>query len=384
MSAHTPSAQPGFVLRWGEHEISHNLLYWLLQSVGWLLYGLMMLGYALAHESTAQALFDVLLLLVSGLLLTLGYRLLFQRWRQRRTPSLRLAAQVLALTIISIPCWYELQVLITRLAYAVSPALVKALPSYGPIPLRIWFNWGFVLLGWSLLYFSINGWISLERERRRAAAAEGLAQSARLLALQSQLQPHFLFNTLNSISALIADHRLDAALSMISRLSDFLRISLQTAETPQIPVAREMAFVRHYLDIQKIRFGDRLTFHVDVAPEALSALVPTLLLQPLVENAVQHGILPHRDGGSVRIAVHTHAGTLRLRVEDDGPGFRASATPAFGVGLSNTARRLDELYGDEAHLVVGRGAVGGVVVAIDLPLNTVADPTVAGVALESA
>ena len=374
MSARPSTTEHGFVVRYAGREISHNFLFWLLQTVGWLLYGLMTLGYAMAQENSLQASFDMMLLVVTGYTLTLVYRYLLRRWRLRRTPP-QLAALVVALTIVSIPFWYESQVLISKIAYLVRPSLVSSVPSYAVIPLRVWFNLGFALLGWSLLYFSINGWSSLERERRRAAAAEGLAQSARLQALQSQLQPHFLFNTLNSISALVVDGRLDAAISMISRLSDFLRISLQTSGTPQIPVASELIFVRHYLDIQKIRFGERLTFRLEVAPAALSALVPTLLLQPLVENAVQHGILPHREGGSVNIAVHTDACTLKVRIEDDGPGLKGSGMPPFGVGLSNTARRLDELYGERSKLVVGRGAVSGLVVSIELPLVVAPDQT---------
>jgi two-component system LytT family sensor kinase len=144
-----------------------------------------------------------------------------------------------------------------------------------------------------------------------------------------------------------------------------------------------MVFIRHYLDIQKIRFGDRLTFRLDVAPEALTALVPTLLLQPLVENSVQHGILPHRQGGSVAIKVYTDAGTLKLSIEDDGPGFKTSPMPPFGVGLSNTAKRLDELYGDRAKLLVARGAVSGVVVTIELPLVAVRDQTAGSRAQET-
>ena len=366
-SVRSPGAEPGFIVRWGTLEISHNFLFWLLQSVGWVAYGLMSLGYALAAESALHACFDVTVLVVTGYALTIAYRYLFRRWRRRGTPPLPLAARVLALTIAAIPIRYESEVLISRLAFSIRPSLVGSVPSYGAIPLKIWITSAFALLGWSILYLSINGWVSLERERRRAAAAEGLVQSARLQALQSQLQPHFLFNTLNSISALIVDGRLDAATSMLSRLGDFLRICLQTSDTPQVPVASELVFIRHYLDIQKIRFGERLTFHLDVAPDALAALVPTMLLQPLVENAVQHGILPHRDGGSVTIAVRADARTLKLRVEDDGPGFQ-SAPPPFGVGLSNTARRLDELYGGQATLSVGRGAVSGVVVNIELPL----------------
>jgi signal transduction histidine kinase len=375
MSERSSTAEPGFVIRYRGHEISHNFLFWPLQSVGWLVWGLMSLGFALARETPLQARFDVVMLVVTGYALTLAYRHLFRRLRRRRTPPLQLAVLVVALCIAGIPLWYEPQVLISRIAYSVRPSLVSSTGSYAVIPLGIWLNWGFALLAWALLYFSINGWVSLEHERRRAAEAEGLAQSARLQALQSQLQPHFLFNTLNSISALVVDGRLDAAIAMISRLSDFLRISLQTSDTPQIPVASEMVFVRHYLDIQKIRFGDRLTFRLDVAPDALSALVPTLLLQPLVENALQHGILPHREGGSVTITIHTDAGVLNLRVEDDGPGFRGSPMPPFGVGLSNTARRLDELYGGQAKLVIGRGAAGGVVVSIELPLVSASEDT---------
>jgi signal transduction histidine kinase len=375
MFARSSTAEADLVFRYGAREISHNLLFWPLQLVGWLGWGLMVLGYARARESPLQATFDVVMLVVTGCALTLIYRYLFRRWRRRHTPPLWLAIQVVALCFATIPLWYEAQVLISIIAYGVRPSLVSSVPSYTVIPRGIWFSWGFALLGWSLLYFGINGWGTLEGERRRAAAAEVLAQAARLQALQSQLQPHFLFNTLNSISALIVDARLDAATSMISRLSEFLRLSLQTSDTPQVAVAREMVFIRHYLDIQKIRFGDRLKFRLDVAPAALSALVPTLLLQPLVENAVQHGILPHREGGSVTITAHTDAHTLKLRVEDDGPGFGGSPTPPFGFGLSNTASRLDELYGDQARLVVGRGALGGVVVSIELPLVTVHDQT---------
>lgn len=370
----SPGAEPAFVVHLGKHGISHNFLFWLLQSLGWLAYGLIGLGYGLAAESSLQAAFDAVVYVLTGYVLTLAYRHLFRRWRGRRTRPVQLAARVLALTLVAIPAWYESQVLIDRIAFSLHPSLVKSVPSYGVIPSRIWLTWAFALLGWSVLYFSMNGWISLERERRRAVAAEGLAQSARLQALQSQLQPHFLFNTLNSISALIVDGRIDAATSMISRLSDFLRTSLQTSDTPQIPVASEIVFVRHYLDIQKIRFGDRLTFRLDVAPAALSALVPTLLLQPLVENAVLHGILPHKEGGSVTISVSTEARKLKLRIEDDGPGLSDSAAPSFGVGLSNTASRLDELYGDQAKLSVGRGAVSGVVVSIELPLVAAGDP----------
>jgi LytS/YehU family sensor histidine kinase len=225
------------------------------------------------------------------------------------------------------------------------------------------------LLTWSLLYFGVNGWISLQLERRRAVRAEALAQSARLQALQSQLEPHFLFNTLNGISALVLEGRTEAATTMIALLSDFLRLALQTSERPQITVGEEMSFVRHYLDIQKIRFGDRLSFQIDVAAEANEALVPTLLLQPLVENAVRHGILVRANGGAVQISVGVQAGLLQLRVEDDGPGLKRANPASTGLGLSNTATRLSELYGTQASFTVGSGSSGGVAADISLPLQ---------------
>jgi two-component system LytT family sensor kinase len=369
MSAHLSELRPGWLVWPSGRQVSHRFLFWLLQTGGWIAFGLMMFGYALARESPLQAVFDVLILLSTGFGLTTLYRYLYGRWRRRGVAPLRLSSYVLLLAAIGAPVWFEPQVLLTWIAARINPSLVHWQPSFTFIPLDTWLFEAFVLLTWSLLYFGVNGWISLQLERRRAARAEGLAQSARLRALQSQLEPHFLFNTLNGISALVLEGRSEAATTMIALLSEFLRLALQTIETPQITVAEEMSFVRHYLDIQKIRFGDRLRFEIDVAAEAGAALVPTLLLQPLVENAVRHGILERANGGAVRISVGAQTGVLRLRVEDDGPGFRRAAQKSTGLGLSNTATRLGELYGTRASFTVGRGERGGVRIDIALPLQ---------------
>jgi sensor histidine kinase YesM len=139
--------------------------------------------------------------------------------------------------------------------------------------------------------------------------------------------------------------------------------------------------VRHYLDIQKIRFGDRLRFRIEVAPETADALVPTLLLQPLVENALRHGILARADGGSVTISAGASAGVLRLRVEDDGLGLRRAGSSSTGLGLSNTATRLGELYGHQSSFTVGHGSHGGVAVDIGIPLQLAINQTRQPVAL---
>jgi two-component system, LytTR family, sensor kinase len=361
--------KPGWFIWPSGRQLSHNGLFWLLQIAGWSAFGLMMFGYALARENMTQAVFDVLLLVITGVALTTAYRYLYRYLRRREFAPLWLAVLVLVLSVAGAPIWFEPQVLLTLIAARLHPSLVHWVPSFTFIPLDTWLFEGFVLLSWSLLYFGANGWISLQLERRRAARAEALAQSARLQALQSQLEPHFLFNTLNGISSLVIEGRSEAATTMIARLSDFLRLALQTSQTPQITLAQEMTFVGHYLDIQKIRFGERLRFRIDLAPEALSALVPTLLLQPLVENAVRHGILARADGGLVIITVAIRAAMLRLRVEDDGPGLGRTSASSTGVGLSNTATRLSELYGDQATFTIGRGAHGGVAVDIAIPLR---------------
>ncbi|HEV7986061.1 MAG TPA: histidine kinase [Steroidobacteraceae bacterium] len=379
--AHLSELKPGWLIWPSGRQLSHKLLFWLLQTGGWLAFGLMMFGYALARESALQAFFDVLILIATGFGLTALYRQLYGYWRRRGVAPIRLSLYVLLLSAVGAPVWFEPQVLLTWIAASVKPSLVRSLPSFTFIPVDTWLFEGFVLLTWSLLYFGVNGWISLQLERRRAARAEALAQSARLQALQSQLEPHFLFNTLNGISSLVVEGRSEAATTMIALLSEFLRLALQTVATPQITVTEEMSFVRHYLEIQKIRFGERLSFRIDVAPETSDALVPTLLLQPLVENALRHGILARADGGSVTISVRAQAGMLRLRVEDDGPGLRRSNAASKGLGLSNTATRLSELYGHQASFTVGRGSNGGVAVDIGIPLQLIVSAARVPVAL---
>ena len=358
-------------------QVSHDTLFWSLQTAGWILYGLTMLGYGLSQESPHDAVIGDAVMVATGILLTSAIRLLYQWYRRRRVSPLIVIASGIAVAIAGSPVWFLLQVLVSRTLNG------GLFPQWHPN-----FGWSsfsadmflysiFILLTWSLLYFGINGWIRLELERRRADRADALAQAAQLRALQSQLEPHFLFNTLNGISSLVVEGRSDAAAAMIARLSDFLRLTLKVAGTPQITLADELVFVRQYLDIQQLRFGDRLGFGIEVAPEAMEVMVPAMLLQPLVENSVRHAILPRAMGGKVVVSARTDsvraaADTLILRVDDDGPGIQKSAAPSSGVGLSNTATRLAVLYGGAAEFAIGRSSLGGVGVTIRLPLSTAA------------
>jgi LytS/YehU family sensor histidine kinase len=211
--------------------------------------------------------------------------------------------------------------------------------------------------------------MALELERARAAHALKLADSARLKVLQAQLNPHFLFNALNGVATLIRENRGSSAANMVSTLSDFLRATLRTVNLPEITVAEELVFVDQYVELQQLRFADRLEVIVDATEETYSALVPTLILQPLVENAVQHGVLTQERGGSVRICIKKCRKHLLLTVDDDGPGPASSIPQRFGVGLANTSERLRTLYGEGAAMSIGRSTRGGFVVNLRLPFR---------------
>jgi two-component system LytT family sensor kinase len=242
-------------------------------------------------------------------------------------------------------------------------------------------------VGWSAIYGLIVGVHhtffylrrALQRDREaaglvlRASRLEaGLAQ-ANLRALNMQLQPHFLFNTLNAISVLAAKGERVETARMIGRLSELLRMSLgNTAQT--VTLARELEFAQRYLDIEQVRFNDRMTVRFDVAPDTLGAQVPSMILQPLVENAVKHGLSRKRGAGRIEVRSRRSADTLELSVRDDGPGFAgALASGGNGVGLVNTRARLEQLYGAEGfEMYRGDGPGGGALVRITLPFRQAA------------
>jgi len=225
-----------------------------------------------------------------------------------------------------------------------------------------------VLTAWSGLYLGIKHYQFFEVERERARQAEALARSARLQALQLQLHPHFLFNTLNAISTLIVEGRSDAANHMLGQLAAFLRVTLNDSAAPEIPLSREVSNVTVYLAIEKARLGERLEVEFSIAPDAESALVPALLLQPLAENAIRHGITPRPEGGKLAIEAERAGMRLRVRVCDNGVGS-GLRTARRGLGLANTVERLRVLYGNDHRLAVRWPDEGGCVVDIELPYS---------------
>jgi two-component system LytT family sensor kinase len=212
----------------------------------------------------------------------------------------------------------------------------------------------------------------LERERLatqlelRATQLESQLTKATLSALKMQLHPHFLFNTLNAIVVLVRQRRVGEADEMLTNLSELLRQTLAGWETQEVPLRREVELINLYLDIQRVRFADNLTVEMSLSPATLNALVPSLLLQPLVENAVRHAVSKSSAPVRVELKSNLKDSTLELQVCDDGPGISGESS-GNGVGLSNTRARLEQLYGEQQSLRLEGGAGGGTIVTVSLP-----------------
>ena len=204
----------------------------------------------------------------------------------------------------------------------------------------------------------------------RASQLESQLSNAQLQSLKMQLHPHFLFNTLHSISALL-NKDTEAARKMISRLGDFLRLTLENSGTQEVTLGREMEFLMCYLEIERIRFHDRLTTRIYVDPNALDVRVPNLILQPIVENAIRHAIAPRSTPGEIKIQAKQTGHMLRIEVRDNGPGIfmnrSAENQLQKGLGLANTQSRLERLYGEAYSFELANNPDGGLVVTLEIP-----------------
>ena len=215
--------------------------------------------------------------------------------------------------------------------------------------------------------------LKISRLKAELAEAQLRITEAQLQALKMQLHPHFLFNTLNSISALL-DEDVEAADEMLARLGDFLRMTLENSGAQEVTLQEELEFLRCYLEIEHVRFHDRLTVSFDVSPDTLEARVPNLLLQPIVENAIRHGIVSRSEPGRIDISSSSDGGRLRLQVRDNGPGLapieNSGGKLRAGLGLGNTRARLEQLYGASHRFEMTDVPEGGLQVTLDLPLHT--------------
>ncbi len=226
---------------------------------------------------------------------------------------------------------------------------------------------------WAVLAFGFGSEIHhrYKNEELRAVQLESRLIETELKALREQLRPHFLFNTLNTISVLVRENKNAEAVTLIARLSSLLRMSLDNTRVHEVTVRQELDFLERYLDIQKARFSDRLAVAIAIEPAAMEARIPNLLLQPLVENAIVHGIAPKAGPGRVEVMGRVEGDRLHLEVRDDGPGLGDGLTRAQeGIGLSNTRERLARIYGVHGQLLLRSEPGRGVSVQIVLPCRT--------------
>lgn len=228
-----------------------------------------------------------------------------------------------------------------------------------------------MLVYWSILLMShaLNYYHSYRQGELKASELRTQLVQAQLEALKMQVHPHFLFNTLHSISALLSKDT-EGARKMITRLGDFLRLTLENAGTTEVSLRQEVEFLNGYLEIERVRFQDRLTTEITVDPQVLDVQVPNLILQPIVENAMRHAIT-NSNGGRIEISAFPRNGSVRIQIKDNGPGLKADQNclpkTGRGVGLANTRARLDHLYGSAHRFELTNRPSGGLVVTVEIP-----------------
>jgi len=230
-----------------------------------------------------------------------------------------------------------------------------------------------LLAAWAALYYGINYYILLEEQIDQRERLESQASSAQLAMLRYQLNPHFLFNTLNSISTLVLLKQTERANAMLARLSSFLRYTLANESTAKVTLAQEVETLKLYLEIEKMRFEDRMRPHFRIDAETIGARLPSLLLQPLIENAIKYAVTPSEDGADIWLTASREGSAVRIEVADSGgdsASAEMSATQSTGVGLANIRERLQQAYGNAHGFTTKKNEHGGFSVIIEIPYES--------------
>jgi two-component system LytT family sensor kinase len=343
---------------------NRNRLFWILNFGGWTGYTITAWLGAFAHEKPEAYFAVIAATALSGFLVTLPMRVLFRRlWTS--TPIKLAAVGLVACYVIALG-WRWLQ---NYLYYdwVKSDWHPEGFMEYVGGVMGSFY----ILLCWSGLYFGIKYYQQLQAQTEQTLKATAAAHQAQLKMLRYQLNPHFLFNTLNAISTLILDGANATANKAISRLSDFLRYTLDNDPMSQVTLGSELDAIDLYLEIEKVRFGDRLVIEKSIESPAEHALVPSLILQPLIENAIKYAISPKEEGGTLRISARVQRGVLVLQLTDTGPGLGNgdSRQKSSGVGLKNTRERLQQLYGDNQAFTLAPNEPSGLSITINLPFE---------------
>ena len=362
-----------------------NRAFWLLQSAGWGGAFLLRAITGLVGGQDWSFLVNVAIEAVTGFSISLVLSVIYQRLISVR-PLVTWASTVLVLFV---------GVGIFTFIIAWVTSLTRTSFDGDFVALYIGFLiWPLTLLGaWSALYFAINYFLQVEEQADRLERLEMQATSAQLAMLRYQLNPHFLFNTLNSISTLVLLKQTAPANAMLTRLSSFLRHTLVTEPGGKVTVEQEVEMLKLYLDIERMRFEDRLQTDFRIEPGAGDACIPSMLLQPLVENAIKYGVSPQEEGATISLVAQIAGSRLRVTVTDTGPGIhhtvrpeggsqggipdgmleRSRRTTSTGVGLANIRDRLAQAYGDDHRFEIRSPDSGGFTVNIEIPYEAAED-----------
>jgi len=335
--------------------------FWRLQLLGWLGFYLVLilavLPYRKLEEVRNQTIGCATLFLASALLRPVCRSLL-----RRSLPWMAMELHALAWSVtVGTVAAFVTEIAITRAVRLVWTDFLENV-----VQLSV------MLFLWCTLYFSIKLWQQSVRERERLLRAESEARDAHLSALRYQLHPHFLFNSLNAVSTLVLRGDAPGATRMLSQIGSLLRASLDGPVASEIPFSQELDFTQKYLAIEQTRLGDRLHVEFEIAPDSLDACVPSMLLQPLLENAVRHGVGRLRQGGEIAIRAAVENRRLRITVSNSGPvrGTHAdNGQNRRGIGLANTTERLQRLYGSDCEFTLGWPDAGGCEITIRLPVR---------------
>lgn len=352
-------------VNWKELLENRNRLFWLAHTAGW--FGFAFVHYLGSLQHDLRDIFVVIIFLnaYAGWLFTVPLRYIYRKaWN---FPPVKIALVVIFSSYFTGVLWQ----IVKNINY-------WEIYKHGYQP-EHWFMYTrstlssfYILLSWSGLYFGSKYYQMLQVEKQNVLKANAVAHQAQLKMLRYQLNPHFLFNTLNAISTLILVEENKTANSMVTKLSEFLRYSLDKDPMKKVNLETEIQALQLYLAIEQVRFEDRLHLDFQIADECQKALVPSMILQPLAENAIKHAIAVQEQGGTITITIRRFADDLLVEVADDGPGAEiidGNLHRESGVGLVNTRERLQALYCGKFSLVVSHNQPSGVKVNIRMPFQ---------------
>jgi sensor histidine kinase YesM len=342
-----------------------NRAFWMLQSFGWAGYFVLRALGGLANAMGFLFIVPTALSTATGYSLTLLMAAMYRRLINQK-PIVTWGGSIIILLIAS-AAFSTIEVWAHATFYRIG-TMPEGIQFLGAILLDF-----AVLAAWSALYYGINFYLLLEQQSDQLSRLETQASSAQLAMLRYQLNPHFLFNTLNSISTLVLLKQTDRANVMLSRLSSFLRYTLVNEPTAQVTLAQEVETLKLYLEIEKMRFEERLQPRFEIDPAASRARLPSLLLQPLVENAIKYAVTPKEEGAEISVEARLAGERVQITVSDTGPGLNEPASRpiySLGVGLANIRDRLAQAYGADHRFDIQSGREGGFGVVIEIPFQT--------------